>query len=162
MAYCLVGVQWIIASGLISLLKVFFGSANNTLSMHPEFYWTELLHIFLLKRLTIPLFITNEDTYRRYSLPWQGSASWYHICCALGLCTNFANIVHLHCHDGVQGTHRSIKDSYLECKLHGKTIGGPFSFLDYLCTFSFKHRNQESLWMSIVMYWSWAFTFEHR
>lgn len=88
--------------------------------------------------LLVILFFIIEGTNRRYTMPWQDSATRYHFCCALGLCTYSPNIIHLHCHDGVKRAHRSIKDSNLECKLHGQAVGGPCFSLDCFCNLIFK------------------------
>lgn len=70
----------------------------------------------------------------RYPSHWQITPSWYHFCCTLGLCTYLADIIHLHSHDGVKGTDWRFKDSYSECKLHGKTVGGTYLvFLGTMC-----------------------------
>lgn len=68
--------------------------------------------------------------YRWDTTPREISASWNHICCTLGVCTDFAHFLYIHSHDGIQGAHWSFKDRYLECKLHGKAFGGPQLFLD--------------------------------
>lgn len=46
---------------------------------------------------------------------WEDWASWCHLCCALRVCLDFANLLLLHCHDGEQGFDRCIKDCNPQC-----------------------------------------------
>lgn len=43
--------------------------------------------------------------YRWDTTPREISASGNHICCTLGVCTDFTHFLYVHSHDGIQGAH---------------------------------------------------------
>lgn len=106
-------------------------------------------------RWKLMVFVDVVGTHWRYTSTRWVSAPWYYFSCSLGLGAHFANIIHLHFHDGVKGFNWCIKDSHLECKLHGKAFGGRlFSLITRVyifCLFQWHVRDPEN-YLLLILY----------
>ena len=93
-----------------------FLPSHPVVSVNSYMLWS-LIH--LSQWLSYLLFCTHSvysatDTYRWY--PWTRAdiTAGNHFCSTMGVCAYLANLVYLHCHDGIWRTHRCLKDCNFE------------------------------------------------
>ena len=97
-------------SGACAFICKIYSRTSRVILLHPP---------LSLITCSLSVCLYSEGVNRWNSGTWKARATRYYLCSALGFCSDFADLVYLYSHDGVQGPNWCIQDSHPECKLHG-------------------------------------------